>query len=52
MTKLGYFSLFYVVGREHNNVTISDVDKNLQGSNVYLLAKFSCLTPDGLEGVC
>lgn len=30
---------------------LSDVDKNLRGSKIYLCAKFGCSAPGGIGGV-
>lgn len=38
--------LLDMTDRQHDYIIISDVNKNLQGPNMHLCAKFGCSSPD------
>lgn len=40
-----------MVARQHDDVKISAMDKNLQVPKMYFCARFGCLTPDHVGGV-
>lgn len=41
-----------MVARQHDDMVISDIDKDLREPEMYLCVMFSCSTPDYLAGVC
>lgn len=51
MLKTAHFILFLGIVRQHDDVMISHIGKNLQWPEMHLCAKFGCSTLDFLGGV-